>query len=158
MRIVSISLAMVVAGGGHTCGITTGGATYCWGRNLDGAFGDGTVGRSSIPVPAAGGLTLASLTAGGWHTCGLDASGTAYCWGLNARGSVGNGTFTNHLLSPVQVSGGLTFATLSAGDQHTCGLTTNGALYCWGRNADRELGDGTFVNRSVPTLFSGSRP
>jgi alpha-tubulin suppressor-like RCC1 family protein len=34
----------------------------------------------------------------------------------------------------VTVVGGLTFATVSAGFLHTCGVTTEGAAYCWGLN------------------------
>jgi len=152
-----LAFASISDGGVFTCGITTGGSTYCWGAN-GGAFGDGTNTPSPIPVPAAGGLALASITTEGPHSCGLDASGIAFCWGLNDQGEVGDSTFVNVRLSPVRVTGGLRFTLLSAGGQHTCGLTTNGALYCWGRNYDRELGDGTATKRAVPTLVAGSRP
>jgi hypothetical protein len=33
--------------------------------------------------------------------------------------------------TPVPVDGGLTFSTLDAGGDHTCGITTQGAMYCW---------------------------
>jgi len=148
----------ISAGGGHTCGITTSGPTYCWGRNNFGSFGDGTITNSPAPVPGASGLSLTSITAADWHTCGLDASGAAYCWGYGERGSIGNGSFDPAQLTPVPVSGGLTFVSISAGSQHTCGLTSSGALFCWGRNEDGELGDGTGTNRAVPTRVSGSRP
>ena len=152
------AFTLVAAGGGHTCGITIGGAAYCWGRNIYGAFGDGTTTNSTIPVPAAGGLTLISVTPADWHTCGLDGSGAAYCWGFGERGGLGDGSFEHMRLTPVPVSGGLTFASVSAGGQHTCALTAAGSLYCWGRNEDVELGDGTNVNRAVPTRVAGSRP
>jgi hypothetical protein len=152
------TFASVVAGGGHTCGITTGGPSYCWGRNSYGGFGDGTTTNTNFPVPAAGGLALTSLALGDAHTCGLVASGAAYCWGLGARGSIGNGSFDTAQVTPAPVSGGLSFVAISASGQHTCGLTSTGALFCWGRNEDGELGDGTVVNRAVPTRVEGSRP
>jgi alpha-tubulin suppressor-like RCC1 family protein len=34
---------------------------------------------------------------------------------------------------------------------HTCGVTTNGAVYCWGGNQYGELGDGSTTTRLVPT-------
>jgi alpha-tubulin suppressor-like RCC1 family protein len=43
---------------------------------------------------------------------------------------------------PLPVSGGLTFASISAGESHTCGIATDGALYCWRWNLEGELGDG----------------
>jgi hypothetical protein len=153
-----LAFATISAGGGHTCGITTGGAAYCWGHNNYGAFGDGTITNSPIPVPAAGNLALTSVKTGGWHTCGLDASGAAYCWGFNDHGGVGDGSFVHQRLVPVPVAGGLRFTSLSLGGEQSCGLTANGSLYCWGRNYDRELGDGTSVNRAVPTLVAGSPP
>jgi len=44
-----------------------------------------------------------------------------------------------------------TFDSLTAGYEHTCGLTPGGVAYCWGVNTLGELGDGTTTVRSVPT-------
>jgi alpha-tubulin suppressor-like RCC1 family protein len=77
------------------------------------------------------------------HTCGLTAAGAAYCWGQNAAGQLGVGDAVLRSSIPLPVTGGLTFATLSAGDAHTCGLTTNGVAYCWGWNFDGQLGTGS---------------
>ena len=43
------------AGGAHTCALKTDGSAACWGRNLDGQVGDGTViGRTAV-TPVLGG-------------------------------------------------------------------------------------------------------
>src|SRR2546430_15324470 len=47
--------------------------------------------------------------------------------------------------SPVAVSGGLSFATVSASIKHSCGVTTSGAAYCWGGNEFGQLGNGASV-------------
>jgi len=57
----------------------------------------------------SGGLTFAAVSPGADHTCGVTPSGAAYCWGDNGSGELGNGT-TMSSLTPVAVSGGLTFA------------------------------------------------
>jgi alpha-tubulin suppressor-like RCC1 family protein len=54
------------------------------------------------------------------------------------------------------VEGGLTFTALSAGIEHTCGLVIDGSLYCWGRNGDGQIGDGTTTDRFLPTRVSGA--
>jgi alpha-tubulin suppressor-like RCC1 family protein len=46
------------------------------------------------------------------------------------RGPIAPGTNTS---TPGQVSGGLQFVQLTAGEEHVCGLTPAGALYCWGK-------------------------
>src|SRR5439155_540567 len=56
---------------------------------------------------------------------------------------------------PVAVTGMLTFTALSTGDSHACGLTSSGAVHCWGANRSAQLGDGTTTNRTSPMLVAG---
>ena len=140
---------------GHTCSLTTSGAAYCWGGNWLGQLGRGSTGGDH-PVPAAvtGGLTFAALHLGSMHTCGLTPSGTAYCWGDDRFGQLGTGSSGGSSPVPVIVSGGLTFAALSAGSFHTCGLTTSGAAYCWGLNNGGQLGNGSSASPDPLRDFS----
>ena len=50
---------------------------------------------------------------------------------------------------------GSTFASIDAGAEHTCGLTSDGAAHCWGRNDRGQLGDGTTTSRSAPVAVTG---
>jgi len=148
------SFATVSAGSGHTCGVTTSGAPYCWGSNGSGQLGDGTTTQSFGPVSVAGGLAFTTISAGGAYSCGLTTDGTAYCWGSNAHGELGDGT-TAQQATPVPVAGSLHFATISAGSAHTCGVTTSGDAYCWGANPDGRIGDGTTSQATTPVRVAG---
>jgi len=137
----------LVAGGvHHTCGLTTEGALYCWGRMI--------TGQPQPPSPLAGAPAFRQVTAGVLTSCGLTPAGQAYCWGLNNNGQVGDGT-TEPRTEPTPVAGGLTFTRLATGILHSCGLTADGIAYCWGWNSDGQLGDGTTENRSIPTPVVG---
>lgn len=137
------------AGTHLTCGVTTTGAAYCWGTNTSGALGNGTVdGASTVPVPVSGTLIFAMVTSGELHACGVTTAGTAYCLGGDFGGDLGNGMIaTLDCLScgesntPMLVSGGLTFATVTAEGPHTCGVTTQRQAYCWGDNSYGEAGN-----------------
>jgi alpha-tubulin suppressor-like RCC1 family protein len=133
----------------HTCGVTTKGAAYCWGTNYVGQLGNGTTASSATPVAVAGGLTFAAVSAGSNHTCGVTTNGAAYCWGTDVYGRLGIDSTAFNILcptgaceQPVPVAGGLSFASVSAGEYHTCGVTTGGTGYCWGFGFDGELGNG----------------
>lgn len=155
-------VAAVATGYYHTCAATTGGAVLCWGAY--GEAGDGTTfpsyGRAPVPVPGLGsGVT--GFAAGRTHTCALTGSGALLCWGGNAHGQLGDGTTTDRL-APTPVAGlqsGVLAAT--AGEWHTCALTTGGAVSCWGDGEYGALGDGTTGDRNTPvavTPFDGSGP
>ena len=147
-------IASIDAGRTHSCAVTTTGRGYCWGENLVGELGDGTTTQRPAPVPvgASLGLRFAAIDAGFHFTCGVTIAGAVYCWGKNEVGQLGDGTTTPHW-SPVQVGPGLglQFASVTSGWQHTCGLTTDGKVYCWGNNIFGQVGDGT-TSLTVTTL------
>ena len=139
---------------GHTCGVTAGGAVYCWGDNSDGELGDGTTTGRLSPVPVGGGVSFAALSAGYVHNCGVTAAGPAYCWGGNSAGELGDGTTTGRL-RPVPVGGGHLTA-VSAGLLYTCGLTAAGVTYCWGFNRHGQLGNAVSGQESCARTSSCS--
>lgn len=131
--------------------MTAAGNAYCWGWNLHGQLGDGTNTDRNAPVPVnAAGFSFGGISAGGGNTCGVTIAGDAYCWGLNNWGQLADGTNTDRD-TPVPVNtGGLSFGDISAGVNHTCGVTTDEDAYCWGENFGGQLGDGTNADRNTP--------
>src|SRR5207253_2126869 len=126
-----------------------------------GELGNGTTTTSATPVAVSGGLSLATLSAAGFEsTCGVTTSGAAYCWGVNQQGELGNGSITGPQtcvgyacsLTPVAVSGGLSFATVSPGFDTACGLPTSAAAYS---SVHGPLGDGSSTSSSTPVAVSG---
>ncbi|HJR49488.1 MAG TPA: hypothetical protein VJ794_00195, partial [Gemmatimonadales bacterium] len=149
--------AEVEAGLLHSCGLTPGGQVYCWGANNAGQLGDDNapVG-SDTPVPVAGGHVFQALSVGYVHNCALESGGQAYCWGSNIQGQLGDGNTGVDSDMPVPVTGGHAFASISAGGDHTCALTSAGEAYCWGENFYGGLGDGNAPTDSdMPVLVLG---
>jgi alpha-tubulin suppressor-like RCC1 family protein len=139
----------------HTCGVATGGAAYCWGFNFWGQLGNGErtlVGNFPEPVAVVGGHSFVTLAADGVHTCGLTRNGSAYCWGRNNVGNLGIGELSEYVLEPIAVTGSVRFESLTACWNHTCGISSDGHVYCWGFNRGGVVGAGSLEDRvSSPT-------
>lgn len=96
-----------------------------------------------------------TVSTGDHFACGLTSAGEAYCWGRNAEGQLGDGSSINRA-TPVRVRTGMRFHDISAGWWgHACAVSLEGDAYCWGANEHGQLGDGTIVNRSVPSAVLG---
>jgi alpha-tubulin suppressor-like RCC1 family protein len=151
--------AQVSAGRFHTAAITTTGQLYAWGYNQTfssaGALGDNTVVSKSSPVQIGPLTNWAQVSAGGGATVSIKTDGTLWGWGYNSSnsaGRVGDGTTINRS-SPVQIGALTNWAQVSAGDNHTGAVKTNGTLWAWGNNGFGQLGQnnsGSGTLRSSP--------
>ena len=151
--VVSISAG---GGTGHTCAVFDTGALKCWGYNASGQIGDNSTTTRNTATNVTGSTSgVSAVSTGDLHTCLLSTGGGVKCWGDNTYGQIGDGTITQRL-TPTDVFG-LTsgVAAISAGNNHTCAVTTLGALQCWGENSTGQLGDGTTTPSLTPTAVSG---
>jgi len=146
----------VSAGWAHSCAVTSAGAVRCWGSNALGQLGDGTIAASKVPVGVVGlGSGALAVGVGQFHSCAVTAGGAVKCWGYNAEGELGSGTRTSSLV-PVGVVGlGSGVLAVSAGRYHSCAVTTAGAVSCWGRGPNGQLGNGTLSDSPVPVKVVG---
>jgi alpha-tubulin suppressor-like RCC1 family protein len=150
------------AGITHTCATRTSNA-FCWGLNFFGALGLGSTGFfSTTPISVGTPATplFVKVSNGGYHSCALTGGGEAWCWGWNAEGQVGANSAEFSVAVPTAVSAGTTrFTTLALGESHSCGLTADGAAWCWGGNGRGESGRDTIgadLKSLVPVLVSTS--
>src|SRR5262249_28725500 len=98
------------------------------------------------------------LSLGDSHSCARHHDGTVWCWGKNTNGQLGNNTLVDSPM-PVQVqtsSGPLRNVTMiSAGDNHTCAVTSDGHGWCWGQNSFGQLGDGSMSQNPIAVTVQG---
>ncbi|MBN1960687.1 MAG: hypothetical protein JW841_07050 [Deltaproteobacteria bacterium] len=142
------------AGGNHTCGITGSafpGSLRCWGSNSLGQLGNGTFTDVYSPVSSTSlGNNWIWVAAGLNHTCGIQyasaGKGSLWCWGANHSGQLGAGYQFYQSATPVQVGAKTDWVAVAAGDNFTCGIRANGAVYeayCFGDNYQGQLGNAT---------------
>lgn len=146
----------LTTGTAHTCALNAAGAAWCWGANENGQLGNGNTNASSQPVAVQAPAAFRDIAAGNAHTCGITTQGAAWCWGASGSGQLGDGGAEPAFATrPVAVAGGLTFSSIESGDWHNCGLTNDGATYCWGAGRAGQLGNGQTADSPRPTLVVG---
>jgi alpha-tubulin suppressor-like RCC1 family protein len=90
-----------------------------------------------------------SLAAGRHHNCVVKGAGDLMCWGMNETAQLGDGTITDRS-APIDAIVLASAAAASApGLAHTCVLTSQGGVQCWGSGPYGQLGNGTFTYRST---------
>ena len=146
---------VISSGALHTCAVASDQTAWCWGGNSSGQVGNRTTVDDSFPTPIFSGQTFNTISAGGSHSCAVSVAGAASCWGDNSRGQTGTGLPDSLVLAPTAVAGGLVFRTISAGGQHSCGITADSLAYCWGANTSGQLGDSSQIDRPTPVLVHG---
>ncbi len=132
------------------------GAVWTFGAGDRGQLGRAVSGPAVGLVALPGPSTRVSLRFE--HGCAI-VEEALFCWGSNAEGELGQDDPVGSAdrSSPVRVAPSMAFADVSCGQGHTCAVTTSGALLCWGRNTEGELGlgDGVPGQLRAPTEVSG---
>ena len=119
---------------------------------------------------------VVQLSSGGNHVCAVNANKKVFCWGLGSSGQLGDGS-TNSSHFPIAVveaiveeeqiqqadeesndSGdGLLSGIISvaASLEHSCALTEDKEVFCWGSGANGVLGTGSTDNSYSPVSVVG---
>lgn len=123
----------IATGHGHACALMTSGQVLCWGQNMDGQLGDGTLQGRVDPAAVSGLSNVAAIAAAADRSCALDTTGGVWCWGRRLDGS------GDDRLSP-ELMGGLGNTTaLSMDSSQTCALLDDQTVSCWGYGACNAL-------------------
>ena len=96
--------------------------------------------------------TVTQVAGGGEHSCAVTTAGAMKCWGYNEYGQLGNGASgSSGGPTPVDVQTlGSGVAAMTTGYNHTCALTNQGAVKCWGSGTLGRLGNGASSLSAVP--------
>jgi alpha-tubulin suppressor-like RCC1 family protein len=92
--------------------------------------------------------TAVAISTGFDHTCIVTGGNTVKCWGSNNTGQLGIGNSNIESSStPLEVGSLQGVKSVASGRSHTCALTHQGDVYCWGYN---NLGSGQFNQSYSP--------
>ncbi len=146
---LSSGVADIAVGGLHACAVLKTGSVKCWGLNASSQLGDGSTAANrtshflATPTPVKDLEDAIAIALGDNHSCALTKTGKVKCWGNNDRGQLGLGDVKGVPLTadtPTEISSLSTAVkAVSAGAAHTCALTQEGGIKCWGRNL--QVGD-----------------
>lgn len=120
---------LVTTGSVHCVLLTTSGAVYTCGGNVDSQLGLGTRGDADVVTPTICPLTSPCITiaSGGWHNFALLGNGELYSWGDGSLGELG--IDVDDTCHPTLVDFEGEVVSISAGSGHSMLLTTDGRLY-----------------------------
>lgn len=135
------SIVDVEAGEDTTCARGSLGELWCWGDNVDGQLGVGTMVDDPSPQPVVLPAAVDDVTLGDQFTCALLVNDQVWCWGEGSDFQVGSGDLVP-VLSPIQVPGvpAVDLVDIESGARGSCVTSSAGERWCWGYSGNGNLG------------------
>ncbi len=157
------NVTAVAAGGeiphaGHSCALLTDKTVWCWGANQSLQLGDGSITKSTTPVPVRSLENVTAVAAFGNFTCSVLTDTTVECWGANSFGQLGRDTSlgTTPASIPAPVTGLSKVAAVATGGTYACARLTDMTVECWGNNDHDQLGPNAPLDPSTGKPFKKS--
>ena len=103
------------------------------------------------------------ISTGDDFSCATLDSRKIACWGHNDNGQLGNATVSNYgwptnlkvdYMVEVDLPEDFTVISMDSGTSHTCAVSSNGSVMCWGANDQGQLGLGFTSVEELPTFVS----
>ena len=132
----------VELGFNHTCAILADSTLWCWGDDTEGQLGQNSSPSNALmPIQVGTADDWRDVAGGQGHTCGIRGTGTLWCFGRNTAGELGLGAGSpGQVRVATQVGTADGFRTIDCGQDASCGLRSDGTLWCWGDNSFGQLG------------------
>ena len=149
------TIKSIHAGGDYSVILYDDGTVSTFGENDDGELGLGKDENVNIPTDIEGLTDVKALDVGQSHVFAIKEDGSVWTWGKNNNGQLGNkeaklGLSEN---APIPVQLQLNdFKAISAGNDHSAMLKSDGTVWCWGGNFSGQLGNGEFGDIFKPEL------
>lgn len=145
-------VSALASGTNHSCAIVADAfgadhdGIFCWGSNEYGQLGlaskkiQASEVARPIPLTQSYQTTWRHIASGDHHSCALSRSDELYCWGRGDHGQLGLSTLA-HGFQPqkVPLPTENLIEKLALGSNHSCALTHEGELYCFGKNHHGQL-------------------
>ncbi|MBU1537270.1 hypothetical protein KKF84_18275, partial [Myxococcota bacterium] len=136
---------------GAACAVRTNGNVICWGSGILGnnqPSGDYPFPVAVLNEDASNYLSDVVEVSSGWLLgtfCARKSTGEVFCWGDNNFGQLGISTLDSPKLLPVPLAGpsGAGLMNDAASMDNYCLVRTDGSAFCWCRDDNGILGDGT---------------
>lgn len=166
--VTGLTAGWISAASEHTCASTVAGGISCWGWELYAELGNGLPPTeehaSPVMVVATPASEVTSLSVGRLHSCAAFDSGEVRCWGRNFNNELGldnplqscGAAFPSECAHEARVVAVTAVEAVEVGFEHSCALTRDGDVSCWGSNEFGQLGDPiTTGSRAAPSRVSG---
>lgn len=158
--------AKLALGGEHSCAILNDGNITCWGYNNRGQLGIGVsdqeyrLSESRSRKVNLGEFYAENIVAGNRHTCAISIYKHIKCWGKNVNGQLGLGNTIDQngssVLDAVDLGDDFVVDKLVGGRDHSCAISVNDTIKCWGKNGGGQLGLGDNLDRGTASYQMGN--
>ncbi|MBU1537418.1 hypothetical protein KKF84_19030, partial [Myxococcota bacterium] len=161
-----VEAQQISVGAFHSCAIGYGPVAqiYCWGNDASGRLGNGdtmgdttygwetqrVVDRMANTIDFTDAVTIVT---GERHSIAITTDGTPCGWGDNGEGQAGGVTASASVQAARTATMLMPFmpiTSITAGEEHSCLVTGDGAAYCFGNNDYGQLGDGSTTSSATP--------
>ncbi|MDI9258553.1 RCC1 domain-containing protein, partial [Flavobacterium sedimenticola] len=127
------------------------GTLWGWGTSAFGQMGNGSEADFYNPIQISPLTDWQDVFPGPSNTFALKNNGTIWCSGNNSTGQLGIGSTTSYINTFIQMGTDTNWSQVSASNNFTIALKTNGTLWGWGQNDSYQMGNGTCCsNRLSP--------